>query len=345
MNNTPVPQNLPEELLPLYDWWKSKGPKTLVQLALAAFVAIALYAFWQWRQARLDQASAQITAAQSVDELEAAEARYGSTGAGSLLQLRLARAYYDLSRYDDALATYNAFLTRNANHPFAPVARLGIAATQEAMGDYPAAQESYTQLVEPDYPVPQVAYTQLDEPATPAYLLPEAKLGIVRVLFLSGKKDEAAAQLEAFLADPANKEWETFARNLKETLRTYKPRVRPSLMNLADAIAPVAAKDAPAVPENKPSDEAKAAPKPVAPAPAKASETKPAPAATDAPKAAAAKPATDAKATPKAPEAKPAPGPAAKPAADAKATPKAPEAKPAPVPAAKPTDAAKGASK
>ena len=330
MNNTPVPQNLPEELLPLYDWWKSKGPKTLVQLALAAFVAIALYAFWQWRQARLDQASAQITAAQSVDELEAAEARYGSTGAGSLLQLRLARAYYDLSRYDDALATYNAFLTRNANHPFAPVARLGVAATQEAMGDYPAAQESYTQLV---------------EPATPAYLLPEAKLGIVRVLFLSGKKDEAAAQLEAFLADPANKEWETFARNLKETLRTYKPRVRPSLMNLADAIAPVAAKDAPAAPENKPSDEAKAAPKPVASAPVKASETKPAPAAKDAPKAAAAKPATDAKVAPKAPEAKPAPGPAAKPAADAKATPKAPEAKPAPVPAVKPTDAAKGASK
>lgn len=330
MNNTPVPQNLPEELLPLYDWWKSKGPKTIVQLALAAFVAIALYAFWQWRQARLDQASAQITAAQSVDELEAAEARYGSTGAGSLLQLRLARAYYDLSRYDDALATYNAFLTRNANHPFAPVARLGIAATQEAMGDYPAAQEAYTQLVEPDYP---------------AYLLPEAKLGIVRVLFLSGKKDEAAAQLEAFLADPANKEWETFARNLKETLRTYKPRVRPSLMNLADAIAPVAAKDAPAAPENKSSDEAKAAPKPVASAPVKASETKPAPAAKDAPKAAAAKPATDAKVAPKAPEAKPAPGPAAKPAADAKATPKAPEAKPAPVPAAKPTDAAKGASK
>lgn len=292
MNNTPVPQNLPEELLPLYDWWKTKGPKALVQFALAALVAISLYAFWQWRQARLDQASAQITAAQSVDELEAAEARYGSTGAGSLLQLRLARAYYDLSRYDDALAAYNAFLTRNASHPFAPVARIGIAATQEAMGDYPAAQESYSQLV---------------AAATPAYLLPEAKLGIVRVLSLSGKKDEAAAQLEAFLADPANKEWEVFARNLKETMRSYKPRARPSLMNLADAIAPLAGKDTPKAPENKPAAEAKPAAEPVAAVPAKAPETKP--------------------------------------ATEAKVAPKADEVKPAPAPAAKPADAAKGASK
>ncbi|MGN1359250.1 MAG: hypothetical protein ACI4X9_02200 [Kiritimatiellia bacterium] len=303
MNNTPVPQNLPEELLPLYDWWKTKGPKALVQFALAALVAISLYAFWQWRQARLDQASAQITAAQSVDELEAAEARYGSTGAGSLLQLRLARAYYDLSRYDDALAAYNAFLARHASHPFAPVARIGIAATQEAMGDYPAAQASYSQLV---------------AAATPAYLLPEAKLGIVRVLPLSDKKDEAAAQLDAFLADPANKEWEAFARNLKETMRSYKPRARPSLMNLADAIAPVAGKDAPKASENKPSAEAKATTEPVATMPAKVSETKPATAAKDTPKAAEAKPAADAKVAPKASEAKPAQAPAAKPASAAK---------------------------
>ena len=34
-----IPENLPEELLPIYDWWKTKGPAFLTALATAAVLA------------------------------------------------------------------------------------------------------------------------------------------------------------------------------------------------------------------------------------------------------------------------------------------------------------------
>lgn len=233
MNNTPVPQNLPEELLPLYDWWKTKGPKTVATLALGAIVGLAVYSAINWHKGRLAQASEQITVAQGIDEIEAANERFGSTGAGNLLQIRLARAYYDAGRFEDALAAYNAFVKENGSHSFVPLAQLGAAATQEAMADYATAQASYTQLLE----------------SGPTYLRAEAKLGLIRALYLAGEKVKANEQLDAFLADNANEAWHGIAENLKETLKSYKPRARMSLMDMANAVAPLPEKaTAPAAP-------------------------------------------------------------------------------------------------
>ena len=291
----PVPENLPEELLPLYDWWKANGTHFLVVAACVVIVCVAVFGFRQYRAGKIAMANQELLQAQSVEDLEAAVNKYGNMKAGQAIRLRLAKAYFDAGKYEASLGAYDAYLSKeSAQEGFADIARVGRACALEGLERYDEALAAF-RAFQKDYPE--------------SFLIRQAQFGEARVLCLSGKKDEASKFLENLKAKVTGKTNDELAiANLQDVIARYEPRVSRSLFQMAEEIS-----KKPAVPEVKPAAKADAAPKaeaakPAAPAPAKAESAKPAPQA----KAETAKPAATAAAKPAAPAPEKKPEPAKK---------------------------------
>ena len=317
-NKTPE-ENLPAlvkaapELLPVWDWWQKEGKSTLMMLVLAAVVAVGIIGYRNYSRNRLAAANQQLVNAYNVEELETAVSNFGSTKVGPELRMRLAKAYFDAERYQDALNVYDVLVAKaSKNEAFADVAVLGRGHALEGLGKYKEAQDVFAGFAKAN---------------TNSFLLLDAKLGAARCQALLGDKDGAVKALDALKAAEKDEIAKDRIERMTDAVKRHDPkRAARSLLDAANAAAKNLAAD------KKPATPAPAA-KPVTPAPAPAAKpATPAPApaakpATPAP-APAAKPATPA---PTAKPATPAPAPAAKPAAPA----------PAPAPAAKPAEAKK----
>jgi len=232
-----IPENLPEELLPLYDWWKANGMQLLTTLAAAAVLLGAGYAFKHHRSAKAAAANQEILKAASLDELETVVAQYGSTKAGNAARLRLAKAYYDASKYEEALAAYDTCLSKGAPKGFAEIASLGRAHALEGLNKLDEAL---------------AAYQSFEKANAEHFLQPQATMGVARVLTLQGKKEEAKQLLETLKAkktdDPA---WEMAIAGLEGVITRYQPRAQRSLFEAAnEAAATIPAAPAPAAPGN-----------------------------------------------------------------------------------------------
>ena len=87
--------NIPEELLPVIEWWERDGKKTLAVAAAAGVVALGV---WSWmahrEQVRQNASTALINAGSDVEALEAAVAKYGDMSVGPGLKVRLAMAAF-----------------------------------------------------------------------------------------------------------------------------------------------------------------------------------------------------------------------------------------------------------
>jgi len=299
------------ELLPLWDWWVKEGKSTVTMLIIAGAVVAAFYGVRGYLRSREAAANAALVNAYSADDLEAAVSSYGSSKVGPALKLRLAKAYYDAERYQDALETYEGLVAKADKMPaLVDIAEIGRAYALEGLAKYKEAGEAYAAFAN-------------DAAKTNSYLALTAKLGSARCTALAGDKDGAVKALDALKAAlKDDKIAETRIERLTDAIKRYEPGRSPrSLFDAADAAEKALATEA------KPAAPAAPAPaaKPAAPAPA-AKPAAPAPAAKPAAPAPAAKPAAPA------PAAKPAaPAPAAKPAAPAPAAakPAAPAAKPA----------------
>ena len=264
------------ELLPLWDWWVKEGKSTVTMLIIAGAVVAAFYGVRGYLRSRDAAANAALVNAYSADDLEAAVSSYGSSKVGPALKLRLAKAYYDAERYQDALETYDGLVAKADKIPaLADIAEIGRAYALEGLAKYKEAGEAYAAFAN-------------DAAKTNSYLALTAKLGSARCTALAGDKDGAVKALDALKATlKDDKVAEVRIERLTDAIKRYEPGRSPrSLFDAADAA------------EKSLATEAKPA---AAPAPA----AKPA--------APAAKPAAPA-AKPAAPAAKPA-APAAKPAA------------------------------
>ena len=363
----PIPENLPEELLPLYDWWMANGKSFLTTVGVGLVVVGAILWFKSYSANRLEASNQEFIRSQTLlnqasanagdvlpdangntalAELEAAVNKYGGSKTGNAIRLNLAKAYYNLGRFQDAVATYDQCLAKGAPVGFEDIALVGKACSLEGAEKYDEALAAFRDF-------------QKDNPKS--YLIRQAQFGEARVLALQGKKDEAKKLLENLKAkETGNEDAEKAINNLISVIDRYEPR---SLFDTAaaasdslnlPALAPTAEKKAeapaPVAPAAKPAEKKAAAPAPAAPA-AKPAEKK---AEAPAPAAPAAKPAEKKAEAPAsaAPAAKPAEkkaeapapaAPAAKPAekkAEAPA-PAAPAAKPAEKKAEAPAPAAK----
>ncbi len=278
-NNIPE-ENLPAfvkaapELLPVWDWWKKEGKSTLMLLVGAAVVVGAVYGYRDWSKKRDFAANQQLVNAYTIEELETAVADYGSSKVGPSLRLRLAKAYYDAERYQDALNTYDVLAKKSAaNAAFADIAVLGRGHALEGLAKYKEAQEIFA------------GYAKAN---TNSYLALTAQLGAVRCQALLGDKDGAVKELETLKAARTDEMEKNQVERLTDVIKRYDPsRASRSILDAANEAAkaldaaakpaeakPAEAPAAPApAPEAKPA-EAKPAEAPAAPAPAP--EAKPA---------------------------------------------------------------------
>jgi predicted negative regulator of RcsB-dependent stress response len=229
----PIPENLPEELLPVYDWWHAQGKQTVYLVVLVLALVGAGLVLNQNRKAKIRQAAEGLLAAQSTEDLEKLGRQYGRTGAGLLSQLVLAKNHYDAGRYDDALAGYAAFLKRKPSARFADIAVLGQAHALEAKGEIETARAAFA------------AFRQKNPGH---YLTPQAFMGEARCLAIAGDKKAAAELLDLLIANQAGTTWEERAAELKAILARYEKRAPVSLFDQASALIPGAVTNAVAAP-------------------------------------------------------------------------------------------------
>ncbi len=197
------------ELLPLIEWWEKDGKQT-VAIALVALIAVGGWYGWKnYRQASANAASAALTNAYTVEELEEAVARFSSQPVGGALKLRLAKGYFDAGRYEEALAQYES-LAGNSPDGLADVPVVGKAHCLEALGRYAEAAAQFDAFAE----------------ANPSnYLALTAQLGAVRSYALSGDSKKAASRIEALKAANKGKDAEL---SRIEAVESAVKRVQPS---------------------------------------------------------------------------------------------------------------------
>jgi len=216
----PIPENLPEELLPLYDWWKAKGPQSIISISAVALIGFGAFAFIRYKKSKAAEANIEMRQAVSVDDLEAVVAKYGNLKPGNTTRLRLAKAYYDASKYKEALEAYDACTSKGVSKEFADLILLGRAHALEALEK----NEEALQI-----------FKDFSENHKESYLYPQAKMGLARVLTRQGNKDEAKKLLEELKAEKTDDPmWEMTIANLEDVVERYEPRSKRSLFDMAD---------------------------------------------------------------------------------------------------------------
>ena len=178
---------IPEELLPVVEWWEKDGKKTLAVLALAGIAAGGYFGWKAWREHRCDAAGEALLSAYTTDELEEAVKSYGGEKAGLALKQRLAGSYFAAERYEEALALYDE-LKNSPVEGYEDVPAVGRAECLEALGRHKEALGEYESFIE----------------AKPkSLLLLTARLGAARMTAVLGDRKKAIEALEA-----AKKEYE-----------------------------------------------------------------------------------------------------------------------------------------
>ncbi|MBO6167498.1 MAG: tetratricopeptide repeat protein [Kiritimatiellae bacterium] len=172
---------IPEELLPVIEWWEKDGKQTLAIVAAAAVVVLGYQGVKNWREAKRIAGADALMTAESVEELESAVASYGNGPSGAALKMRLAKAYYDAGSYESAAELYGE-LSGKAHAAFADIPELGLAECLEAQGKTSEAVEAYNAFVEA-------------RPESPYAL--QAKIGAARATALGGDKAKALEMLGA----------------------------------------------------------------------------------------------------------------------------------------------------
>lgn len=222
LDGRPVPENLPEELLPLYDWWLLHGQKFILCLVVGAVAATGVYVYKNHRQAKATAVNTAVLQAQSVEDLEIAVSENGGSKAGNALRLRLAKEYFDAGKYEDALRIYDECLAKGSLAGFEEIATLGRAHALEAVGKNDEAL---------------AAYRNFQKNCEKSFLVNKAQLGEARALALLGKKDEAKALLENLKVKLAGDNGaEARIEALTKLIERYEPRAKRSLFELSEEI-------------------------------------------------------------------------------------------------------------
>ena len=226
--NNVVDENLPAfvkaapELLPVWDWWVKEGKSTLTMLLVVAVAVAGFYAWKNYQTKTTNAANQALVNAFSPDELETAVADYGSTKVGPALRIRLAKAYYDGGKYQEALEVYDVLNKSSSNAAFADVSQVGRAYALEGLEKYKEAQEAFASFAQSN---------------TNSYLLLTAQLGAARCKMLQGGKDEAVKDLEALKAASKDEFAKVRIDNAIDVMKRYDPkRAAASLFDVANDI-------------------------------------------------------------------------------------------------------------
>ena len=226
--NAPAPadggmaEKLPEELLPVYDWYRMQGRQLVMAAAVLLVLALGVMAYLRYRTNQAGLASAALMTTESVEGMENLERQYGSTRVGPLIRLRLAEAYYNAGNYAGARGQYETFLKRNGRHSMVGTARVGLAATREAEQAFAEAARDYASFAD----------------ANPNhYLYPVAIMGQARCLAAQNDKAAARDVLDRLIVARAGTPWEEMARDLQGVIDRFEGFKSRSIFDQMDAAA------------------------------------------------------------------------------------------------------------
>jgi len=227
MPETAQDENLPAfikaapELLPLWDWWVKEGKSTLTMLCVAGIAVGGFFAVRNWIRASHDrQAAAFVRScprpevmggeAAVVADVEKAAADNASSKFGPLFKLRLAKAYYDAARFDEALACYEGLREATKSFPaLAPFVPVGHACTLEACRKYKEAEAEFAAFAAAN---------------TNSFLLLKAQLGVARCKALQGNKADALKMLDGLKAAQKEEAEKKRVDQMLEFVNVYDPK-------------------------------------------------------------------------------------------------------------------------
>ena len=216
---------------------------TLPWLLAAALVVGGYYGVKKYVADRRAAASESVSNAYTTEELEDAVAKFKGAKVGGVLNLRLAKSYFDAGSYESALDIYTS-LEGKAPEGFADVPVVGKAQCLEALGKFDEALAAYD------------AFAEANEKS---FLALTAKLGAARCVAQAGDRAKATERLEALKATLDDELDKARVDSTIELVKRYEKRAERSLFDAADAAQKQLEKDA-----EKPAAE------PAAEAPAKA---------------------------------------------------------------------------
>ena len=235
-DSTEVPAYVPEDLVHAWLWCRANGAQWLVTISVAVLLTVGVSIFLRNREAQANKASTQLleqlpTIEAQIQSLEKTVADFGSTPSGTAAKLKLAKAYYDAGRYADALTTYDDFIKENGSFPFADVARVG---RGYALSGLNRIDEAIT------------AFRTFRTKNPGHYLVQQATFGEAACLTMQGKKDAAKALLQDLRAANRETPWESAAKRMEGAVDRYQAQPTRSLLDQANALAPIVAPSAPA---------------------------------------------------------------------------------------------------
>ncbi|MBN1557451.1 MAG: tetratricopeptide repeat protein [Lentisphaerae bacterium] len=178
---------------------RTYGPRLALGAGVVLLAFAGTWAYKNHKAGAVRRAAELLASAQTMQDLETVAERYAETPAAPAALIRLAKAAYDMGRYDAAFERYEDFVARYAQHPLADVAALGKLHCLEARGQLEEALRGFDAFME----------------AHPGhYLYPQAVFGKARCLEQLGRPDEARIVYEDYIAAYPGSGWASRAEDL-----------------------------------------------------------------------------------------------------------------------------------
>ena len=172
-------------------WMAEYGRPAVIGIAIAVVILLGVNA-WRTHKANAATAAAQaLFSARTPEEFQMQADQAPDAPTAPIALASAAAEYFNANRFEEALDAYRLFTTRYSDHMLSDSARLGIAASLEALERYGEAAEAYTLFV-------------ADRPGSP--LVTQAQLGAARAYAADGRYDDARVIYEDMIAAAASPE-------------------------------------------------------------------------------------------------------------------------------------------
>ena len=180
----PQPQG-PDELSQLRDLVREHGTPVLTGILVAVVAVGGWQMYRSHKRGEADQASAMITNARDIAQIQQVASLYKQTPSGAMAQLSVAADHFGSGRYVQAQEAYAQFRQDYPDHAMGATAEYGLAQCLEATGSIEQGLAAYEQFLQahPNH-----------------YLVPQIELGRGRSLEQLGRLDEARVTYEDFIA-------------------------------------------------------------------------------------------------------------------------------------------------
>lgn len=187
------------------DFLRENGISILVGAGIAAALFLGWSVYRNQQVSGREQASAQIFAAQSAEQVQQIVNEFPKTPAASLGQIILAGQAFDQGQYEVAHNLFAQFIEQHPQHELRDNAAFAIIQCMEASGQYEEAINEYTRFIEehPDH-----------------YLSVSAVFGKARCLELLNRFEDAQAIYEELIAGREETDpWRTRAESALAVLK------------------------------------------------------------------------------------------------------------------------------